>query len=233
MSRVVYLRPRTRQVVQEAPRVTEPKLFGKIKTRNRNEKNAIVLVSGDTGEGKSRFAAWMIESLDPGFMQSWQNGQPHISISPLPFIEALKYDLLPPKSWWFIDEPRNVKNVDWYKDLAQAVRDVVTEYRFKIVNLAVCTVMRKKLQNDLRDLAHYWIRMTSPGNCEVRQFRTKVKWSHGEQYEIRSGYLIERIRHAPLPSRMFESLYAPLKEDNFQGLTDMWIKRLAKKGYIK
>ena len=234
-SLVVSLHPQRRQTKQPVQTaIPVPRILRQIRYRNKHDnKNAIVLISGDTGEGKSRFLGWMIETLDPGFIQSWQNGMPRISISPVPFIEALRNDLLPPQSWWFIDEPRDVKNVNWHTEVAQAVRDVLTEYRFKIVNLGVCTTLRKKLQNDLRDLAHYWVRMDSPGNCEVRKFKPKLKWFHGEAVEVRVPRLLERIRHVPMPSDEFERLYVPLKESNFRELTSLWIKRFTKKGYIK
>lgn len=230
---LVYLHPRTRRLKAEPQRILEPRLFRQIRTRNRNGKNAIVLVSGDTGEGKSRFAGLMVETLDTEFIGSWHGGSPRISISPLPLIQALKHDLLPPSSWWFIDEPRDVKNVSWQEEVCQALRDVLTEYRFKIVNLVVCTTMRKKLLNDIRDMAHYWVRMLSPGYCEVRKMETGIRWFHGETVEVRKARLLERIRHVPMPSADFESLYTPLKAGNFQELTDMWIKRFTKKGYIK
>jgi len=234
MSNVVYLRSRRREIEQPI-RTTSPvpRIVQQIRYRNKHEKNSIVLVSGDTGEGKSRFAGWLVTTMDPGFLESWRNGLPRISISPLPLIQAFRNDVLSPGNFWFIDEPRDVKNTKWQTDVAEAVRDVFTEGRVSGVNVIVCTTMKKKLQNDLRDLAHYWVRMESPGNCEIRKFKPKLKWFHGEAVEIRVPRLLERLRNVPMPIDEFEQLYRPLRLGNFKEITDLWMKKFAKKGYIK
>lgn len=229
----VSLRPQWRQLNKPLPVINrDPLLFRKIRYRNRHERSAIVIISGDPGSGKSRFAGWMITSLDPRFVSYWQNGTPHISVSPIPFIQALKHDVLPPSSWWLIDEPRNVKNTNWQDDVSEAVRDVLTEYRPAIVNLAICTTMRKKLLNDIRDLANYWVRMESVGNCEIREFRTKIKWKQGEAVEIRVPRRIERILNVPMPGADFEELYTPERLNRLPEITDKWIRTFTKKGYI-
>lgn len=236
---LVYLRPRLRiQAEQEKLPIREPKLFRKIRSLNRRGLNVITILSGDTGSGKSRFSGWMIETLDPGFLEDWENGFPRISISPLPFIRALRDNLLPKASWWFLDEPRDVKNIDWPTEVARAVRDVTTEMRVSVVNIAICTTLFKKLQNDLRDLAHYWVRMVdreNPGNCEVFKLETKRKYFKrlGGHMEVRTSRRLENLLHTPLPSERFERLYEPLRLNNFKDVTELHVQRLTKKGYIK
>ncbi len=206
-----------------------PFLVG-IRKQNRAGANVIVLVSGPTRSGKSRLIAKIIEELDPGFIQSFRDGTPHLSVSPVPFFKALNAKLLPPGSWWMIDEPTGVKNTEWYSEIGKALRDILTSYAWTVVNLGVCVPIVDKLQNDLRGLCHFWIKMYHHGHAGVREIVQRPNYSKAANapWEVRKPSWLGKLT-VGMPSEEFESYYGPLKETNFQSLTHGWIERLSRK----
>lgn len=207
----------------------------------RENANVIVLVSGRTRSGKSSLLAKLIEELDPSFIQSFRDGTPHLSVSPVPFFKALDAQALKPGSWWMIDEPTGVKNTAWYTEVGQALRDIITSYAYTVVNLGVCLPIVDKIQGDLKNLCNFWIRMHWRGHAGVREMVQKVNYSKAANAPLES---IRPKWLGPLtigkPSDEFENYYLPLKHSSFRTLNHGWIDRLSRKdridakpGYVK
>ena len=187
--------------------------------------------------------AKLIEKLDPIFIQSFREGTPHLSVSPVPFFKALDRKILPPDSWWMIDEPTGVKRIEWYTDIAKALQDILTSYSYTRVNLGVCLPLIDKAQTDLKNFCNFWIRMYSHGRAGVREMVQKVNYSKAANapLEVVKPSWLGRLT-VGMPSDEFENYYGPLKDANFQTLTHSWIERLSRQerktgpvetGYVK
>ena len=219
---------RSTETLLDSP-VQEHPLLRAIRSRNKQGANVIVLVSGPTRSGKSRLLAKLIEKLDPSFIQSFRDGTPHLSVSPVPFFKALDARILQPGSWWMIDEPTGVKNTEWYTEIGKALRDILTSYAYTVVNLGVCVPIVDKLQSDLKTLCHFWMKMYSHGHAGVREMVQRVNYSRAANapLEVVKPSWLGKLTVAK-PSEEFESYYGPLKDANFKGLTHSWIERLSR-----
>ena len=217
----------TEAAVEE--KIQEHPLLRAIRRQNKDGANVIALVSGRTRSGKSRLLAKLIEKLDPSFIQSFRDGTPHLSVSPVPFFKALNAGVLLPGSWWMIDEPTGVKNTEWYTDVGKALRDILTSYAYTTINLGVCVPIVDKLQADLKTLCHFWIKMYHHGHAGVREMIQKVNYSKAANapLEVVKPSWLGKLT-VGMTSDEFESYYGPLKDANFQGLTHSWIERLSR-----
>ena len=224
----VRFRFRSRETAVEEAEKEHP-LLRAIRRQNKDGANVIALVSGRTRSGKSELLAKLIEELDPGFIQSFRDGTPHLSVSPVPFFKALDARILPPGSWWMIDEPTGVKNTEWYTEIGKALRDILTSYAYTVVNLGVCVPIVDKLQSDLKNNCHFWVRMYHPGHAGVREMVQRVNYSRAANapLEVVKPSWLGKLT-VGRTSEEFDSYYKPLKTTNFQGLTHGWIERLSR-----
>jgi len=219
---------RSREALVEE-KVQEHPLLREIRRLNKQEESVGVLVSGRRRSGKSRLLAKLIEKLDPSFIQSFRDGTPHLSVSPVPFIKALNARVLVPGSWWMIDEPTGVKSIEWYTDVAKALQDILTSYSYMVVNLGVCVPIVDKLQSDLKLLSHFWIKMYHKGHAGVREMVQRVNYSKAANapLEVVKPSWLGKLT-VGMPSEEFEGYYNPLKDANFKTLTHGWIERLSR-----
>jgi hypothetical protein len=210
--------------------------------RNRNKNVNKVLTTGEAGSGKSRANAAFIEKLDPSFTPSLKNHPVythdqktakycHLSISPLPFLEALAEDLLPPGTWWVIDEPRDLKSIDWWTTVAKALNDTFTQYRETLVNVAVCAIVRGKVLGYIRDLFDILIRMKQPGKGMVWVMTNRISMKSSQRLEVRVPRGVGPLDW-PMPSPEFENLYKPIRQYGFKETLERNIKALKDKHYI-
>jgi hypothetical protein len=212
--------------------------------KRRNDKTNVndVLITGDRGTGKSRAGGAFIPRFDPSFIPSLKNHPVysrdpktakycHLSISPLPLLEALEENLLPKRSWWMIDEPRDLKSVDWWTTVAKVLNDTFTMYRETLVNVVVCAVVRGKILRDIRDLFDILIRMREPGRGIVWVMENRISKKSAQRLEIRVPRGIGPLNW-PMASPEFEELYKPIREYGYKETLHQNIKTLKDKGYI-
>lgn len=218
--------------------------------------NTNIVWSGQTQQGKSTGAAKMIYGCgDKTFLPSLKNHPAftgdvttswkcHLSVSPLPFVKALRHDLkilqsgslkpreLPPGSKWLLDEPIEVDSLMYWDKVAKAMSKFVTMFAFMGVDLIVITPIKDKILGRLQGLAHIWINQKSPGHADVW---SNVPWidtkSKRREQFMRPVYRCE-IDDERNPPREWMELYPKIKTYNAAVAADEMIDDLGKSGII-
>jgi hypothetical protein len=174
----------------------------------RQQKNTILLVSGNLRDGKSTTAAKLIIGAGDGTYVPSMRYHPangghsadlwkcHLSTAPGPLIEAVSHELkrvkaglpqeyLVPGSWWHLDEPTEIKSTEWWTQAAKDVGDTVIENAFLDFNVIICTPVKGRVLTMLRELANGWIRQYRVGYAMLHKFKSELNYKSASRPEIR------------------------------------------------
>jgi hypothetical protein len=183
-------------------------------------RNNITIISGDPGSGKSETGFCLEQELDPGFVQAIRDQTPHFSHKIKDFIRAILF--LPEYSYWHIDEPPDIRNVDWWTTAAQALHDCIDMMRYRHINLMICGPVLRRMNPYLVDICRFWIQQRKPGFAIVKEFRP-VNIKH-PPWEQKKPFTIGYIRNFGVrPCEEILEWYVPIKDKNFVGNITGWI----------
>lgn len=185
-------------------------------------RNNITIISGDPGCGKSETGFCLEQELDPGYISAIQDGTPRFSIDVRDFIRAVLF--LPPYSYWHIDEPVGIRNTKWWTNQSQALHDCIDTMRYRHINLIICGPVLERMNPYLIDICRFWIQQRKPGFAIVKEFRP-VNLPY-PPWERKKPFTVGFIRNFGIrPSEEILRWYFPIKDRNFEGYINAWIKR--------
>lgn len=194
-------------------------------------RNAIIVISGMPGSGKSEIGFDFEEQLDPSFIESFRNETPHFSVSVRAFIRAMRFldarELGHP-IFWHIDEPVDIRAKNWWTGVASALHDHLDTMRFKKIFLVVCGPVMERMNPYLRDICRFWIRTHHPGIATIEEFVPK-RVKH-PPWEVMRPHPIGRLNcFGHRASDELRQYIQPLKEANFKALNEFWIDEMERR----
>jgi hypothetical protein len=156
----------------------------------KKEKNALILVVGQTGEGKSDYCNSFGLELDPGFNP---NRVAHKTVNN--FIRILNHDKNLKRgsviNW--DDAGKGLKRDEWYLRMNKIVRDVLQTFRIDGLIVFVNCPDASYIDSKVLKLFHYWVEMDhidyEKQLAYVRFYSIQTNNKSGKTYWHRPTYI--------------------------------------------
>ena len=184
----------------EGQKVVIPFLSNIVRTRILEQKNVLMLITGEASSGKSYMGMSLCEHFDPNFNVD------QIIFTPKQFFDVVLH--LPKNSWVLLDEPAQaLSHREWYSDINKAITWTVESFRFRLIHMVFTAINPALIDKVLRDyLVHFLIVMKTRGRAQVYQYAPSPF-----NPETRTPYIGE-IK-TPLPSKHLIEAYEAKRAD--------------------
>lgn len=177
-----------------------------IKKRTKNNRNAVVMVVGDPGTGKSWSSIEMCEELDPTFDST------RIMFGIVDLMRAIDSNKFPPGSCVILEEVGVIaNNKRWYDKFVKALGDVLQTWRHKRIILFINAPDAGEVAKSVNRRIDFLLETLSidyknkeviikPLSVQVNKTSGKVYYKYLRRVTGRGPVKIKRIR-VGLPSR--------------------------------
>lgn len=178
----------------EGQKILVPFLSNIVKTRIKQEKNNLMLVTGEASSGKSYLGLSLCEYFDPKFNVD------KVIFTPKQFFDTVLN--LPKNSWVLLDEPAQaLSHREWYSDINKCITWTVESFRFRLIHMVFTAINPSLIDKVLRDyLLHFLLVMKTRGHAQIYQYAPSPF-----NPETRTPYLGEIMTE--LPSKQLRQDY--------------------------
>lgn len=186
--------------------------------RIKNNKNCLIIFTGDTGSGKSYAALRFAENLDPEF--NWKR----VVFTPDKFLEIIKYDkTLHSGNVIIFDEAGvGMASREWYSIQNKILSYVLQTFRFKNLIVIFTVPDFTYIDSQARKLFHFYFEtsriLRKQKVCRCKPFRISVSRRTGKVYYVYPRFKIDGTLfkltacNFKMPSARLRKKYEKLKE---------------------
>lgn len=145
-------------------KILVPFLSNIVKTRILEERNNLMLITGEASSGKSYLGLSLCEYFDPKFNVD------KVIFTPKQFFDTVLS--LPKNSWVLLDEPSQaLSHREWYSDINKCITWTCESFRFRLIHMIFTAINPSLIDRVLRDfLLHFLIVMKTRGHAKVYQY---------------------------------------------------------------
>lgn len=201
-------------------RVLQPFFSNIINTRIHEERNNLMLITGEASSGKSWLGLSICEYFDKKFNVD------KVIFTPKQFFEIVM--TLPKNSWVLLDEPSQaLSHREWYSEINKCITWCVESFRFKLIHMVFTAINPSLIDKVLRSyLLHFLIVMKQRGIANVYQYSPSPF-----NPETRTPYLGQIVMEQPSENlvKEYESKRATIQLDRYYGYSKEIEARISKK----
>lgn len=204
----------------QGQRILKPFFSNIINTRSLQEKNNLLLITGEASSGKSYLGLSLCEHFDKKFNIK------KVIFTPKQFFDVVLE--LPKGSWVLLDEPAQaLSHREWYSEINKCITWVCESFRFRLINMIFTSISPNLIDKVLRSyLLHFMLVMKGRGSASVYQYSPSPF-----NDEVRTPYLGNII--LPLPTQQLRDEYeekrANIQLDRYYGYSKQIEARMVKK----
>ncbi len=201
-------------------RVLKPFFSNIIKTRTLEERNNLMLITGQASSGKSWLGLSLCEYFDKSFNVD------KVIFTPKQFFEIVMK--LPKNSWVLLDEPaQTLSHREWYSDINKCITWCVESFRFKLIHMVFTAINPSLIDKVLRSyLLHFLLVMKKRGSASVYQYSPSPF-----SPETRTPYLGQIVMEKPSQPLIdaYEEKCASIQLDRYYGYNKQIEAKMQKK----